>query len=425
MSAPDASRLTVVAELGEAIRTRQTPTIAQVFGHGHRVPEPDLERDLGPVGPLISAGLLRRVGAGRVESALSFGAYRGLLLASDRRDRPYTADHVLGITWATEVATSLTPREAVGRALDIGSGNGVHALGMSAHATAVVAVDLSRRAVAATRLNAALNGITNVEAVHGDLLEPVDGERFDLIVANPPYVISPELRYLYRDSGLEDDEMSRRCVIGAGRALAEGGVAIVLVEWLDGPSRTWDRPKEWVDEAGCAGWVMSYRTMTVNDYIDMWVSVPLRRPDEAVVRERWLEWFQRSGATSVTSGVVILSRRDVSDPFVHATDFVPKPGGDAGAQVLRGLAWQHAVRRGTWETSRRGLRLAADVIVGGSRLETPLGAIALSSADTDLLDAARSRRGLRRVLGGRSKPGAEVRLLRLVRAGVFEANTVE
>lgn len=55
----------------------------------------------------------------------------------------------------------------------------------------VFAVDVSRRAVLAARVNAMLNGVT-VNAIRGDLYAPVRGERFDLIVSNPPYVPAPE-----------------------------------------------------------------------------------------------------------------------------------------------------------------------------------------------------------------------------------------
>ena len=46
---------------------------------------------------------------------------------------------------------------------------------------------------------------TEVELVEGDLFEPVEGCDFDLIVCNPPYVISPESDIIYRDSGVPGD----------------------------------------------------------------------------------------------------------------------------------------------------------------------------------------------------------------------------
>lgn len=75
-------------------------------------------------------------------------------------------------------------------ALDVFTGSGVLAIAAArAGARAVTAVDVSRRAVACTRVNARLNGVA-VRALRGDLFGPVAGERFDLVVGNPPYVPS-------------------------------------------------------------------------------------------------------------------------------------------------------------------------------------------------------------------------------------------
>jgi release factor glutamine methyltransferase len=76
-------------------------------------------------------------------------------------------------------------------ALDLCTGSGVLAIAAALRgAPRVAAVDISRQAVAAARLNARLNGV-KVRSIRGDLFAPVAGERFDLIVSNPPYVPSP------------------------------------------------------------------------------------------------------------------------------------------------------------------------------------------------------------------------------------------
>ena len=91
--------------------------------------------------------------------------------------------------------------------LDVFTGTGVLAVAAGrAGARSVTAVDISRRAALCARVNGRLNG-TRVRGLHGDLFGPVEGERFDLITANPPYVPSA------------DDELPRA---GAARAW-EGG----------------------------------------------------------------------------------------------------------------------------------------------------------------------------------------------------------
>jgi release factor glutamine methyltransferase len=75
--------------------------------------------------------------------------------------------------------------------LDVCSGSGVLAIAAARRApgATVIAIDISRRAVIASRVNAVLNGV-RLRALRGDLFEPVAGMRFDLIVSNPPYVPS-------------------------------------------------------------------------------------------------------------------------------------------------------------------------------------------------------------------------------------------
>jgi hypothetical protein len=161
------------------------------------------------------------------------------------------ADHVLGITSASTSLAQLTVRRPVGSALDLGTGCGVQALHLASHAERVVATDVNPRALAMTRLGAALNEV-DVEVREGSLYEPVAGERFDLIVTNPPFVVSPpggEL-LVYRDSGLPGDDVVRRLLTEAPARLNDGGWCQVLANWVhlrvrtgaSGPRAGWTPP---------------------------------------------------------------------------------------------------------------------------------------------------------------------------------------
>jgi release factor glutamine methyltransferase len=92
-------------------------------------------------------------------------------------------------TWmlAREAVASLRPGDD---ALELCTGSGAVALELAAAGAHVTAIDVSRRSVATVRLNALLRRL-RVRALHGSLFEPVAGERFDLIVTNPPYVPAP------------------------------------------------------------------------------------------------------------------------------------------------------------------------------------------------------------------------------------------
>jgi release factor glutamine methyltransferase len=93
-------------------------------------------------------------------------------------------------TWLLAGQIEAEPVREGGSILDLCAGTGLLAMVAACeHRADVVAVDISRRAILTTRVNARLNGLT-VTAIRGDLFAPLDGRRFDLIVSNPPYLPS-------------------------------------------------------------------------------------------------------------------------------------------------------------------------------------------------------------------------------------------
>ena len=122
---------------------------------------------------------------------------------------------------------SRDPRLPGSRVLDLCTGSGALAIAAArAGAGSVTAVDVSRRAVATARLNAALNGV-RIRATRGDLLRPVAGQRFDLIVSNPPYLPA------------DDDTLPRR---GQRRAWDAGSNGRALLDRIAGEAPGHLRP---------------------------------------------------------------------------------------------------------------------------------------------------------------------------------------
>ena len=197
---------------------------------GDDVPADDLA-DL-----LVETGLAERRG-GLLRGVLRVVPHDELLIASDRLDVE-DADRVAGVHRPSATLAHLTVREPVERALDLCTGNGIQALLLSRHARHVVATDVNARALAFAGFNLALNGVANVELREGSLLEPVRGERFGCIACNPPYVVSPDAAFTFRDSGLPGDRVSELLARGLPGLLEPGGFATLMASW----AQTGDAP---------------------------------------------------------------------------------------------------------------------------------------------------------------------------------------
>src|SRR6266511_3175919 len=258
-----------------------------------------------------------------------------VLLTSDgySRDAEDPPDYVATYTPTARVCDSLTPRPRVRRAVDVGTGSGIHAL----HAEQVVATDVNPRALAYTELNAALNGLTNVECRRGSLFEPVAGETFDLITCNAPYVVSPERRWAYRDSEFQDDEVSERVVGDAARHLSEGGFATLLVSWLATDENAPDeRVLAWVEQTGCDSWILPILNMDPLAHAAEWNSHLAGDPDafgEAL--DEWLAYFDSLGVREISEGAVLLHRRSARHQTSRVDPVDEDDLDEAGGQSVR------------------------------------------------------------------------------------------
>ena len=89
-----------------------------------------------------------------------------------------------------EAALDRLPSDRVLRIADLGTGTGAIALALARErpSATAVATDASAAALSVAQANAARNGVANVEFRLGDWFVPLQGQRFDLIASNPPYV---------------------------------------------------------------------------------------------------------------------------------------------------------------------------------------------------------------------------------------------
>ncbi|MBV8083199.1 MAG: methyltransferase, partial [Chloroflexi bacterium] len=189
--------------------------------------------------------------------------------ASDILDE--SPEFVMGVSDSTRMLAHTTIRRRSESALDMGTGGGYHAILAAPHAQRVVGVDINARAIAFAHFNAALNSCQNVEFRTGNMFEPVAGQTFDLIVSNPPFVISPDKAFVYRDSGLGGDEVSRTLIQTLPRYLTPNGVGHVTFNWVHQPNEDWDAPlRQWIAGSGCDAWFIREASYDPLAYAMLW-----------------------------------------------------------------------------------------------------------------------------------------------------------
>ncbi|KUJ33784.1 class I SAM-dependent methyltransferase [Streptomyces sp. MI02-2A] len=243
---------------------------------------------------------------------------------------------VLGVGGASTTLAGITVRAPVGAALDLGTGSGIQALHAARHATRVTATDVNPRALDIAALTLALSGAPAADLRQGSLFEPIeDDETFDLIVSNPPFVISPGARLTYRDGGMGGDDLCRTLVQQSGQRLNGGGFAQFLANWQHVEGEDWqDRLRSWVPR-GCDAWIVQREVQDITQYAELWLrDAGDHRGDTAEYQARydaWLDEFEARKVRAVGFGWIALHRTEAVEPSITVEEWphpVEQPLGD-------------------------------------------------------------------------------------------------
>jgi methylase of polypeptide subunit release factors len=265
----------------------------------------------------LKAGVLATKDGSLVSTARVSPFAEYLILSDHAVSRTGTlrADTILWPNPATLICYHLSIQTRVGRTLDLGTGNGILALAAASHSGSVVATDLNSRAREFCVFNAALNGVTNVEFREGNAFEPVTGERFDLILANPPFFVTPSVRRVYSDNSMELDDFCRRLIREAPEHLNENGYCQMLAEWVQVQGQAWqDRLKECFEGLGCDVWVLVNYVQSASDYAVIRIQedrddVPTPEA-QAALTNQWQAYFESNRVEAIYGGMIVLRKRE-------------------------------------------------------------------------------------------------------------------
>lgn len=333
--------------------TEPAAALMRLFTLGQELTRAELDRALPTVGADGAArlGLVRAAGQGGGDAVraqvdlrpVSTGEH-SWWLASDQGEAVTGAvldtEHVLGVGAAGRTLAEITVPSPVRRALDLGTGCGIQALHAAGFCPDVVGTDLSARALAFASFNAGLNGV-DLDLRGGDMLAPVAGETFDLIVSNPPFVITPRTEaapITYRDGGRGGDDLIAHLVRALPDHLGPGGTAQFLANWeIPAGSRWSERLEAWTRDLDVDVWVIQREQVDPARYAETWLRDGGLTPERD--REGWeqsyrtyLRDFAARDVGAIGFGYVMLRRRGPGDSGGVRTGDGAADGGGHGAE---------------------------------------------------------------------------------------------
>ena len=280
-----------------------------------------IPQSCGAVGPfvpgpiveiMLGCGLLTR-DSGQLAATVMVTPCDEFLFAADpaaRMNSPESSNIVLWPNPTTRLLQLFCVRQPSRATLDLGAGCGILGVLAAGVSERVIATDLNSRAEEFTLFNASWNGVTNLEYRNGDTFEPVSGSRFDLILANPPFFVTPSATELYCENPMELDGYCRRVVREAAQHLNEGGFFQAVLEWVQVRGQSWqDRLSEWVEDTGCDVWVLRSYVRDAAGYARERIRESSTRESFAEKFDSWMNYYRDRNVEEVHGGILAMRRR--------------------------------------------------------------------------------------------------------------------
>jgi len=259
--------------------------------------------------------------------------FKDRMFLSDLAWRRESHDFVLPIGPSAELLAYMTIRKPIDSALDLGCGCGVQAILAADHARSVIATDINPRALEFTAMNARLNGFNNIHTGHGSYFEPVHGQRFDLILINMPYVISPQNKYLYRDMVSTNGSDSINLAKQIPNHLKANGFAHINLSWIFATNEEpWQPLMEVIQNTGLDGMLFLAADFTPERYAEFWLSADGSLVKREKVNE-YASWYRNRGMEHIALGHLILRSRKTSKNWFTVFGLNTRIQKDVGEKV--------------------------------------------------------------------------------------------
>ena len=261
---------------------------------------------------MIADGLVNRLSDQTLVSPFRLHLIQDQYILCD--DLVHGADAVMGPGETTLSLVKAAEQEGLGRILDLGCGAGGVSIALAHAADSIVATDINPRALAFGRINAAINGANNIEFRLGDLYQPVSGEKFDLILSQPPFIPMPQgskpATYLF--GGPRGDELPMQVLADTTARLADGGSAILLIHFPQIAQETIpNRVRAAIRTPAADLLILQFPPIDLNLFAFAYSSISLPDYGEGFRHEvtTWLDHFRRTGIAAILPCFAVIRKR--------------------------------------------------------------------------------------------------------------------
>ena len=286
-------------------------------------------------------GLLDKTEAGYKSTAAIFPCLDGFFATDHMFTSHVSANTVYPLGLDSYLLSRALLNPKVENTLDMCTGCGLHAIFSAKYSKRVVGVDKNPRAVNFAQFNALLNQVDNVRFFAGDLYEPVKGEKFDWIIANPPFVPSPDSTLYFRHGSSSGEGISKRVIGGIPEFLSDNGYAQLVSSLVFRKDENYlDKIKGWLNDDGFHLLVLSATPCHVEKYIQEHITTDPNSPQFNDDLKLWVNSYRENGIISIADGLMFMKRsnagasgEDSSAQSAFRKFRVPDSGRDIGGKI--------------------------------------------------------------------------------------------
>ena len=319
---------------------------------------------------------------GEFSSTIDLFCCNGLLIATDHRymihpEDQLEEDPVMYIGMDSHGLAQTAPRDHCDNVLDLCSGSGIQGIVASRYARNVTAVDINPRAIRFARFNAQLNGIENYHAKLGNLFDVLDNQKFDCILANPPFVPSPDEGLKFRDGGVSGENILRAIVEGSWAHLTDEGRLCIVTDLVDVETYN-QKLSSWLGQVNAYGLILSTADRNEILFSVPHCHAPFSQSLEDYNREleRWINNFRSANLSAVNFGYILLWKRPEEAGFDLTQRTIHNPTTPIWEQVQDWLD-----QRRCWDSTQSDsmilalhpeLRINTEETIGGDNFKVEL-----------------------------------------------------